>query len=425
VLRTRAEAVPPLLSELVRVPVRTRTAAGAGDGPKVAERLAAMPAAERERAVLEMVRGEVAAVLGHSSAEAVEAASTFLQLGFDSLTAVELRNRLNAATGLRLPAAAVFDHPTPEALARQLCEQISVPGKQDSEDRRPGVNLYISSADAAPTRSLGGLYQQAFRDGKVREIMDLFKGLATFRPTFANHTDLENMPNTVPISQGTAAPSLICLASFAGRSGAHQYARFADGFRGIREVSALTTPGFAGGEPLPTTIEALAAVQTEILRRSRNGSPFVLAGHSSGGLIAHAVAAYMESIGIPPAGVILLDTYSPERMELLYDAQSSFIGEILAQSERLNAREDDAWLTAMAHYLSLDWGRLDEISAATLLIRAKDPIMESPGLGDLEVSWERSSNVTVVDVPGNHFTIMGEHADSTAQTVNAWLGEMF
>jgi thioesterase domain-containing protein/acyl carrier protein len=425
VLGAWAEAVPPLLSELVRAPVRARSAVGAGDGPKLAERLASMPDAERERAMLEMVRGEVAAVLGHSEAEAVEAASTFLQLGFDSLTAVELRNRINAATGLRLPAAAVFDHPTPEALAQKLCEQISVPDKQASEDPRPGRHLYIASAGTAPTRSLGGLYQQAFRDGKVREIMDLLKGLARLRPAFADETDLENMPKPVLISQGAAMPTLVCIASFAGRSGAHEYARFADGFRRIREVSALTIPGFAAGEPLPTTVEALATIQAINLRRSQNGFPFVLAGHSTGGLIAHAVAAHLESIGIPPAGVVLLDTYSPERMELLHDAQPSFMGEILAQNEILDAHEDDAWLTAMAHYLSLDWRHLDDISAPTLLVRAQELVTGSPGFHDSDVSWDSSSNMTIIDVPGNHFTMMGEHADITAQAVNRWLHETF
>jgi malonyl CoA-acyl carrier protein transacylase len=425
VLGAWAEAVPPLLSELVRLPVRARSAAGAGDGPKLAERLASMPDAERERAVLEMIRGEVAAVLGHSGAEAVEAASTFLQLGFDSLTAVELRNRLNAATGLRLPAAAVFDHPTPEALAQKLCEQVSAPDKQASEDPRPGRHLYIASAGTAPTRSLGGLYQQAFRDGKVREIMELLKGLARLRPAFANETDLENMPKPVLISEGAAMPTLVCIASFAGRSGAHEYARFADGFRRIREVSALTIPGFAGGEPLPTTVEALATIQAINLRRSQNGFPFVLAGHSTGGLIAHAVAAHLESIGIPPAGVVLLDTYSPERMELLHDAQPSFMGEILAQNEILDAHEDDAWLTAMAHYLSLDWRHLDDISAPTLLVRAQELVVGSPGFDDLDVSWDSSSNMTIIDVPGNHFTMIGEHADITARAVNRWLDETF
>ncbi|MEV8442846.1 type I polyketide synthase [Actinosynnema sp. NPDC051121] len=121
-VRSGAGAVPPLLRGLV-APSRARLRAVDDAAP--AEGLAALPAVEREHRVLELVRGQVAAVLGHVSADAVEAGRAFKEMGFDSLTAVELRNRLTAATGARLPATAVFDHPTPRALAAFVSAALS------------------------------------------------------------------------------------------------------------------------------------------------------------------------------------------------------------------------------------------------------------------------------------------------------------
>ncbi|MFD5898820.1 SDR family NAD(P)-dependent oxidoreductase [Streptomyces sp. NPDC060366] len=124
-LRAQGDALAPLLRRLV--PVR-RGAAATGSGQSADSlrgRLAGLLDSEREPLLVDLVRSQVAAILGHRSAEAVERTSAFKELGFDSLAAVELRNGLNAATGLRLPATLVFDHPTPTALAGFLLTQLT------------------------------------------------------------------------------------------------------------------------------------------------------------------------------------------------------------------------------------------------------------------------------------------------------------
>ncbi|MGP3970984.1 type I polyketide synthase [Streptomyces sp. 6N223] len=132
-----AQMLPRILSGLVRTaPARRATAAArpeSGGASSMAERLAGMSAAEQSRTLLELVRRNVAAVIGLGDSRAVDPARPFKEIGFDSLTAVELRNRLSQATGIKLPPTLVFDIPTPALLAEHLREQLVSQGPSGSE----------------------------------------------------------------------------------------------------------------------------------------------------------------------------------------------------------------------------------------------------------------------------------------------------
>ncbi|MGH3376764.1 MAG: acyltransferase domain-containing protein, partial [Actinoallomurus sp.] len=111
-----------LLRGLIRTPSRRTATAAAGD---LAERLSGLTPDECHEVLLELVRGQAAVVLGHSGISDVDGDRAFQDLGFDSLTAVELRNRLSTLTGVRLPATLIFDFPTPTALVSELYAKLA------------------------------------------------------------------------------------------------------------------------------------------------------------------------------------------------------------------------------------------------------------------------------------------------------------
>jgi acyl carrier protein len=123
--QVRAGTVPALLRGLIRVPIRGSASSAS---KSLGQRLEGVSDSERERMVLELVRAEAAAALGHPSAQAIGEQQAFKDLGFDSLAAVEMRNRLTAATGLNIPASLVFDYPTPVAVADYLLSEVTASG---------------------------------------------------------------------------------------------------------------------------------------------------------------------------------------------------------------------------------------------------------------------------------------------------------
>ncbi|MGW7580994.1 type I polyketide synthase [Kitasatospora sp. NPDC054768] len=152
-LRTAARTgpVPALLAALVPGTAR-RPASGAdaAEADSLRRRLTGLTPEERVATLLDLVRSRVADILGHGGPEAVDPDQAFKDLGFDSLTAVELRNRLGAATGRRLPATLVFDHPTPAAVAAHLTGRLVPDGPGDPAGTGKAAGAHLADRPETP-----------------------------------------------------------------------------------------------------------------------------------------------------------------------------------------------------------------------------------------------------------------------------------
>ncbi|WP_158791545.1 type I polyketide synthase, partial [Streptomyces sp. NRRL WC-3549] len=170
----RAQAAVGALAGMFRGLVRTssrRRAGSAAGSLKFLQKLAGLTREERGAALLDVVRAQVAAVLGHSGTETVGVDRPFKDLGFDSLTAVELRNRLDAVTGLRLPATLIFDYPTPAALSDFVLGEVL--GTQ------PEASVALPTAAAADDDPIAIVGMSCRYAGGVASADDLWRLVAT------------------------------------------------------------------------------------------------------------------------------------------------------------------------------------------------------------------------------------------------------
>ncbi len=391
----------PLLSELPEVRELSTVEEEAPTGEAtITSELAGLSPEEQEQRLLELVRAQSAVVLGYASAEDVQAAQPFLELGFDSLTAIDLRKRLSTAIGVNLPAGLAFDHPTPAKLAAHLR---SLLGESTPTER--------------PTDMLVQLYQRATERGEVMAAMGMLMQAAAFRSTFDDPAKLDARPEPVRFSQGDG-DALICFTPYVVPAGAHQYARFAATFRGERDVWALPHPGFGEGELLPSTMDALLRLHAETVLECAGDKPIVLLGYSSGGWIAHGVAAHLEDMGVKPRAVVMVDSFSrkaPVNLTVL----GAMANEQAVRLEFMTAGGEQ--LTAMGGYERLlqEW-EVPEIQAPTLLVRAGEATLRDCAEGDGRAAPPEHVLETV-EVPGNHYTMLEDHAGTTAEAVQTWL----
>ncbi|MDX3224890.1 type I polyketide synthase [Streptomyces sp. ME19-01-6] len=382
------------------------------------------PSPEVRHDPLDLVRAHAAVVLGLRGARKVDPEQALTDLGIDSAAAVELRNRLIAATGLRLPATVVLDHPTPSALATYLRMRLAeerTTGADAPADHGAAAGPGSSAQDGEAPMTIESMFLRACGSGLAHEGLELVKAASRLRPVFTVDDGTQHPPRVSRLAHGDTAPMLFCLPTFAGPPDPRHYAGFAAAFQGLRDVWHVPVPGFVRGERLPATVDAVISLLCASVGSCVDDTPFALVGQCAGGWFAHAVASRLEKAGVFPAGVVLMDCYLPEESAAVLAAA---MDNGLFERVQSMVRVDGAMVTAIGGYLRTfaDWAPTP-VAAPTLFLRARDPFPDKDGK-PLEGFTARpywTLPHTAADVPGNHLNMLADHAGTTADHVHRWL----
>ncbi|QMU77007.1 acyltransferase domain-containing protein [Streptacidiphilus sp. PB12-B1b] len=417
----RGDGVPALLRGLVRPARRTARSAVVG-GPTLAQRLAGADEETRQAVLLDLVRTEVAAVLA-AEPDAVTGQRPFNELGLDSLSAVELRNRLTAATGLRLPPTVTFDQPTPTELAAHIDELLGDLSPVDSAPAATGA-VVAPGAD----HPLSRLYRQLAAQGKFARASALIGVASHLRPRFGTGERSAHALPPIQLATGARETAVVCFPALSAISGPHEYARFGHAFQGERDVFVLPSPGWEPGDHLPDDLDAFLTLHTEtVLDVVGHDRPFVVVGRSMGGCVAHAVAARLEEQGRAVSGLALIDAYpidSAVREGMGEWWLTAMLTGMLDRIEQYDMVWSDASLTAMGGYNTVfDGWQPKPVDAPILAVRADTPlrgtVVDPTGRHDWRAYWPLPHEA--VDVPGDHFTLLEQHTPTTADAVRQWI----
>jgi thioesterase domain-containing protein len=254
--------------------------------------------------------------------------------------------------------------------------------------------------------------------GNVAEFMFRLRDASRARDTFDVPATGEKARRACRLSKGQANEKMICFPAPLALCGPQQFVKFARHFRGVRELSVLTMPGFIGNEPLPATLEVAIQDQAAAIRQASGDLPPILVGYSSGGVFAYGLAGYLESMGMPVAAVVLLDAYPPGGSDATDQVEGLMLK--LLNSPEWRPFLNDTRLTAMGWYTEwvMSW-RLQPVNAPTLLVAAKNPMSGDVGGSDWQPMWPFRHDT--LEVPGDHFTMLQEHADVVAVQVANWI----
>ncbi|OXM47917.1 polyketide synthase [Amycolatopsis thailandensis] len=405
--------VPAPLRALV--PAAARRAVEATESTRV--RLAGLADADRAEAVSKVLRAELATVFGHGRAEDVAADAVLRDLGLDSLTAVELRNRIKELTAIQLPVSALFEHATLPELVAFLAAKLE-------EETPPAPR---SPAPAEPD-TLVSVYRDAVEAGRSDAGLAMLAAVAEAVAKAPGESGGE--PVAEPLGTGVAGPALAVLVPPVVPIIDDLYGLLMGKFPSPHRAFALRSPVFAAEGPIPADLDAMFhAFGRSALQQAGDG-PLVLVGHSAGGWIAHGVAARLAETGCPPAALVLLDTIWPSAWWPEFDpVLKPELAEMFRGSAKLIDLVDDRAalgrrLIAMGAVMRLfERWTPEPVAVPTLHIRAAD-YMSGALRPEVMPNLSGDGGGDVARVPGNHESIVSAHAESTATTMANWLGEV-
>ncbi|MFH8346373.1 SDR family NAD(P)-dependent oxidoreductase [Streptomyces sp. NPDC018045] len=433
--RTAPPVAPPVTVVTAPEPVRTEPARPAAPAPARTE-------ADRTATLTAYLRDKAAETLG-VPAERIDAAQPLSTYGMDSILVLQLTNALREDLG-EVSSTLLFDAESVDqlcdhfrtasadrvdALVARLRPETAADGAGPAPAGPAEPVPAAPAAPAAPAReaapaalSVSALFQAASGSGGLKQGSELLTAAARLRPRFTDASGHE--PEILRLADGAEQPALVCLPSLIAPTGPYQYVKFAAALRGRREVWTAAQPGYGAGDALPQTPDAAAAAQADALLRRFAGRPFALAAYSSGAWPAHEVVRRLEAAGSPPAALVLLD--SPGSTgdtdltgETLCHRMAGISRLLLDRFPQLPL--DDDQLTAMAWYAELlDGWRPGPVATPTLFVAARTPVGQLLGAGR-RPTWEAAH--ARVEVTGDHFSMLDEHAETTALAVHQWLTE--
>lgn len=390
-----------------------------------AARLAGRSADEQLAAAIEVVCEHAAAVLGRDGAAGLDAGQAFADSGFNSLSAVELRNRLTAVTAVTLPATAIFDHPTPTELAQYLITQIDGHGSSAAAAANPAERI-----DA-----LTDLFLQACDAGRDADGWKMVALASNTRERMSSPVRNNVSKNVALLADGISDVVVICIPTLTVLSDQREYRDIANAMTGRHSVYSLTLPGFDSSDALPQNADMIVETVSNAISDVVGGScRFVLSGYSSGGVLAYALCSHLSvKHQRNPLGVALIDTYLPSQIAnpsmnegfSPNDTGKGLSREVIRVARMLN-RLTATRLTAAATYAAIFQAWEPGRSMAPVLnIVAKDRIATVENLREERINRWRTAAAeaaySVAEVPGDHFGMMSTSSEAIATEIHDWI----